>query len=273
MFKLRKKTSVLNLRVTRKKNTGKILRFSAKGRSSKFIFIVIVAVILFAAGWFLNLYIHSSPYFNVRKVVISNYYFYSKEDIIAASKIKSGQNIFLVKLGEIAKNIESLPNVAFVKVGRQIPKTLYIKVYEREMIAQIESGRFYPVDEKGVILEPIMNTCKKDLPVIKGLSVSGFIPGQQVKNPDAEIALRLILCTLDVEVRPYVSPESVDVSDAKEVRMLIDPEIITRFQKRNFDHKIDKNIGRLVKIIKDYERKNERIKKYIDLRFDRVPVL
>ncbi|MDD5645168.1 MAG: FtsQ-type POTRA domain-containing protein [bacterium] len=272
MFGSRKKNyKILDIQSAGRKKIRRTLSSNIKGPAPVLIIFPLLLFVITGVVLFFKSYIMTEAYFNIRKVVISNNHFYSKKDIIEAADIKNGQNIFSVELKEIAGNIESLPNIAAARVTRRIPDTVFVKVYEREAVAQVESGRFYLVDEEGFVLEPVYNVRKDDIPVIKGREIAGLVPGSKINDPQICTAIKLISHTLDVMVRAYVNPRDVDISDDTEIRMVINKGVVTRFQRKNFDQNMEKLVNRLVKIVQDSVQKNKTVES-IDMRFDRVPV-
>ncbi len=262
---------ILDIQSGGRKKLGRTLASNVKGPVPFLIVIPLAMFVITGIALFFKTYIRAETYFNIRKVVISNNHFYSKKDIIEAADISNGQNIFSVGLKDISGNIELLPNIAAARVTRRIPDTIFVKVYEREAVAQVESGRFYLVDEEGIVLEPVYNIKKEDLPVIKGYEVTGLAPGSKITDHQIKLALKLIAYTLDVMVRAYVNPRDVDISDEMEVRMIINQGTVARFQRKDFDQNMERLVNRLVKIVQDSIQKNKTVES-IDMRFDRVPV-
>lgn len=272
MFGRKKRNyKILDIQSGSRRKIGRTLASNVKGPTPFLIIMPLALFVIAGIVLFFKSYIRTETYFNIRKVVISNNHFYSKKDIIEAADISSGQNIFSVGLKDISDNIESLPNVAAACVTRRVPDTILVKIYEREAVAQVESGRFYLVDEEGVVIEPVYNIRKEDLPVIRGYEIAGLAPGTRITDPQVKLAVKLIAYTLDVMVRAYVNPRDVDISDDTEIRMIINQGAVARFQRKDFDQNMEKLVNRLVKIVQDSIQRNKTVES-IDMRFDRVPV-
>lgn len=74
-----------------------------------------------------------------------------------------GQNIFLVDVGGLTTQIESLPMVDSVNISKQLPNLLIINVVERTpvLLWQTPKGT-YSVDNKGMVIAPASDTSGAD---------------------------------------------------------------------------------------------------------------
>ena len=112
--------------------------------------LVIFTIIL---GIFLGL-LFFLPVFNVTEINVTNNKKTSRTDIIDASGIQVGNNIFRI-VGPITKGkIETLPYVKSAEVIKMYPSTINISVEEREIkyILSIDNSYLY-IDDQGYILE------------------------------------------------------------------------------------------------------------------------
>lgn len=119
----------------------------------------------------------------------------SGAEILAASGLQLGDNIFAVDLREVQRRIEQHPWVKRAVVTRRPPDRLAIEIAERRRIAWIHLGEIYGIDAEGVLLpgepRPGEATREFNLPVITGLNWSGSPPS--VGTAIADSALGMVL--------------------------------------------------------------------------------
>ena len=80
----------------------------------------------------------ATVFFRVEAVTISGNLRYSQEEILAASGIKMGDNLYGLNKVKIDRNIRtSLPYIGDLTIDRALPSTIVIKVTEWEAVAQL----------------------------------------------------------------------------------------------------------------------------------------
>lgn len=160
-------------------------------------------------------------------------------DILEASGLQVGDNIFAVDLEAVEERIEELAWVKRALVRRQPPDRLAIDIVERRRVAWIDLGEIYGVDAGGVLLpgEPMVRESYRDLdlPVIGGLQcavdslhLGAVVPDstllllldwwQQASAADAEFCM-------NVSEIKYLAPDGLQlrlVGDGLEVRLPAD---------------------------------------------------
>ena len=95
---------------------------------------------------FVVLIVAFSLFFNVADIRVSGNERYSDEEIVAASKLEEGDNLYLFnKYGKIETMFDALPYLSKVQIRREMPDTIVITVEETE-------ARFELITEKGVLL-------------------------------------------------------------------------------------------------------------------------
>lgn len=112
------------------------------------------------------------------------------DDILAASGLAVGDNIFSVDLNAVALRLDSLVWVKRARIERKPPDRLAITVLERQRFAWIElDGRIFGIDAEGVLLPaarlPREQREDLDLPVLRrdassahALDSPAAMPGQ-----------------------------------------------------------------------------------------------
>ncbi|WMM23354.1 FtsQ-type POTRA domain-containing protein [Tissierella sp. MB52-C2] len=145
----------------------KLSRVEKKMRRRRFFFRFLLLIILIVSMSVLAL---NSDFFAINNIKVTGNSKLTKDNIISASSIKLGENIFKIstKLGN--ENLEKLSYVKDVKIKRKFPREIIINITERKEIIQIkEISSFILVDIEGYILD-IVDTENDKLPQLRGLN-------------------------------------------------------------------------------------------------------
>lgn len=126
--------------------TRKVVR-RRKGRAYRLIsFIIIVAVILFAIGFF----------FRIEEITVEGSTRYTDMQIIEASGIETGKSLYgLNKFTAIDRIKQNFSYIEEVTIRRRIPDTIVVTVTERKPVAVISTGgTYWLIDSGAKLLEP-----------------------------------------------------------------------------------------------------------------------
>ena len=112
-------------------------------------------------------------FFRVDEVLISGNQRYTAEEIILASGVEQGENLFALNKNEIAgKILRGLPYVVTVAPRRSLPDTLVIEVTECSAVAYIRyEGADWLLNSGGKLLERVAAGGGADTVEITGLTV------------------------------------------------------------------------------------------------------
>jgi cell division protein FtsQ len=173
---------------------------------------VMLAVVLVwqTSAWVMNRMVYRNPAFAIESVEVFTDGVIAPDQLRREAKVKPGENLFALDLARVKRNLEMMPMVATVSVERILPKTLCIRVTEREPVAQVnvlrprpngglESAVFH-LDAEGYVMQPLdprqrtapLVPTNDVLPVLNGLKPTDVQPGRSVRTPEALAALRLI---------------------------------------------------------------------------------
>lgn len=182
----------------------------------------------------------ATVFFRVETVTVTGNQRYTQEEIVAASGIRTGDNLYALNKVRISRNIRTtLPYVGELSINRSLPSTIYITVTEWEAVAQITapdpaqaaaaqagaagdgSGAPSPVaakepwliSVKGKLLEPAPADSKA-IPV-SGLTFLAPEAGDMLKVPEEEkLRLEALTALLEAlegsEMRGQVSAVRLD---------------------------------------------------------------
>ena len=112
-----------NRRSPRKRRSGRVLSFS--------LILVIVGVILASVTMF----------FKTNQIVVTGVQKHTEEEVISASGLSLGENLFAVNEFEVERRIkEAFPYVGDVEIRRRLPDTFLLNVTERIPVAYFDLG-------------------------------------------------------------------------------------------------------------------------------------
>ena len=94
--------------------------------------------------WALDEFVYRNPTFAVRQVDIKTDGVISIDQLRRWSGIRPGENLFALDLSRVKRDLELVPLIQSVSVERILPRTLRIRVTERQPIAQVNVPRPRP---------------------------------------------------------------------------------------------------------------------------------
>jgi cell division protein FtsQ len=161
-----------------------------------------------------------NPEYNLTEVDIHTDGELTREQIIAATNIHEGGNIFAINLSEARKALVALPQVERADIERIMPNKISIDISERKPVAWVtgkddadpsaDPGAFL-IDRNGILMRVKTQVPEYyHLPVICGLEVDNYEEGNTVDLPEVAAALELIRLTGENPARYQV--RSIDVS-------------------------------------------------------------
>ena len=130
-------------------------------------FLIIVAIIF-----------TMSVFFKVENIEVSGNSKYSKEEIISASGIHTGDNLFFInRIGAGSRVVVKLPYVDSVKITRSLPNSVTITVEESKAAACIQSGdELWSISSTGKFLSRLTEKDARLLPKVTGVTASDAPP-------------------------------------------------------------------------------------------------
>ncbi|MFH1138915.1 MAG: FtsQ-type POTRA domain-containing protein [Pseudomonadota bacterium] len=154
--------------------------------SGVFLFILLGGIslaLILGYQWAVN-----SPYFMVRKVVLSGLTRVDRDQVLAAAGLDKPVNTLSLRLNQMAAKLQDLPWVQEVNVSRKLPDAIVIKVKERRPETLISLGALYYLDKDGRPFKKVDPSEKPELPIITGFDREDFIkPADSVRRDLGEI--------------------------------------------------------------------------------------
>ena len=146
-----------------------------------------------------------------------------RDQILKATEIREGENIFRVNLAQVRDRLQLLPQVDEVQVLRKLPGEIDIRITERKPIAWITSDKqisdpfasdvAFLVDARGVLMkEKKLLPEYLGLPLITGCTSESLEPGKTVESFEAKAALELLRLSMGSFMQTRFQIREIDIS-------------------------------------------------------------
>lgn len=179
------------------------------------VFICIVAVITLAV-------LSLTVFFPVEKITVeAKNSVYTSEQIIKASGIKKGENLWMTGFNAEEKIPTLLPFVAKVEVKRKFPSSIIIKTTPAKAVYTLSfKNDYYVCDDEYKVLE-VKKECDEKLVLISGAEVSETKAGNKITFTDEkkQEVLKKIFSFLAEKNIKY---NSVDITQLMEMTVMVE---------------------------------------------------
>jgi cell division protein FtsQ len=160
-----------------------------------------------------------SVFFKISRIDVAGAESYSAEEIIEASGIEVGENLFFVdRFGAASRIFVELPYIDSVTVTRQLPNHILITVSESKAAACVTyDGGLYAVNHNGKVISAVDESEAEGLIRVTGIEVAEPKPGAQLEADKADAGKLETLVALMQEMfgRSMLSDvQDIDLSDA-----------------------------------------------------------
>lgn len=233
-------------RKTRNRRLGRIHVLDVKLRSSKvraartrliaiatgvsFATVFGLYVLWRAGEWALNALVYENRTFAINEVDVQTDGVISLDQLRRWSGIKSGENLLALDLARVKRDLELVPMVQTASIERILPRTVRIRVLEREPVAQVnvlrprEGGGIevmvFLLDATAHVMLPLdprqralpLYQAGETLPVIAGINANELQPGRRVESPQVRAALELIAEFERSRMAGFVELKRIDVA-------------------------------------------------------------
>ena len=159
--------------------------------------------------WMLNRFVYQNQAYALQTLDVQTDGVIAPEQIRRWTGVRPGDNLFVIELTQIKRDLELMPAIQRVAVERFLPGTLRIQVQEREPVAQINTTvvrggagpqtAVFLLDAEGYVMLPLEArqravpvTAAEQYPVITGVNPAELVPGRRVESAQVHAALRLI---------------------------------------------------------------------------------
>ena len=196
---------------------------------SRKLYYLMLLVFIFAAGAALSM----TVFFQIEGIEVVGFDRYNRDHIIEVSGIEPGDNLLRLNVSQIEQDIiYAFPYIASVHVRRRFPPRVELVVaeYDPEIVIS-ENGELALITLQGKILDRGQRvTPPEGIPVVSGLRLESYRPGQILSSPDNPhnreriVMLRYLFdAAQSVDFLPITN---VDVSDRLNMRILHEDRLV-----------------------------------------------
>ncbi len=143
-----------------------------------FSFLVILAAVVAAM----------TVFFKISDIKITGQTRYSEEEILEASGIETGTNMFMInKFASINRMFSKLYYLDEVRVRRRLPDTVEIIVSDTEPVTSIRiADEYWLMDKRCKLLETVDEQKAKEFGILEGLEVKNASAGKIIESDDQD---------------------------------------------------------------------------------------
>ncbi len=168
-----------------------------------------------------------TPVFNIRCVYVTGNEMLADEDVIKASKIQAGDNLFLTNTKKAKENVKKLGYVDSVEINRKFFADIEIKVKECTETAYISfAGNYIGIDDDAKVISITKSSkLKPKKTVITGYAIKNAAKGSFADSKD-ELkgkALKSILNSLK-EGKLISKTKKIDMSDINKIKFVLNSD-------------------------------------------------
>lgn len=158
--------------------------------------------------------------FKCEKIEVSGSSRYKESDIVSASRLSYGENIFMADKDSASKNIEAkYPYIEDAEISVGIPNKIIINIKEAAPEYYIQSGsRYYIISKDSKILEEVIRR-ELDIPTISGCKLKNPKPGQTLNVENEKILTVLNDIANSMESNGVTGIKEIDLSDMANIQL------------------------------------------------------
>ena len=204
----------------------------------------------------LNAFVYENADFAIQRVDVQTDGVIVPEQLRRWAGVKPGANLIALDLAAVKRNLELVSLIDSVSVERVLPRTLKIRVTERDPIAQVNVPRaagangivvsVFQLDAAGMVMQPLdprlstvsLAQMNSQLPVIAGVNAFQMQPGRRMELPQVQAALQLIEAFAKSPMAGLVDLRRVDISAPGVVVATTGQGSVLTFGLDNFDQQL-----------------------------------
>ena len=211
----------------------------------------------------------TAPPFAVASIEVAGQSQISANEVIEASGLAPGQNLFRLDARRAVAGIEALPLVRRAELVRAFPNRVTLQVEERRPFILVHAGGLhwpagglYWVDEQGVPLGPETRAVTLDAPVVSGVGADEVAAAGRTPSERVAAGVALIRTLLRAQSSLLREISEVDVSRPEGPVLYMLDGVEVRLGSEDWDDRL----GRLGGVLAQLRASGQRATS-IDLRF------
>ena len=105
--------------------------------------------------------------------------------VMRSAGLAIGEDLFSLDLSRARQALLLDPRVASAEVSRRWPRSVHVRIVEREPVLLVDHGAPWEMDSAGVLLPPLEAGVVADVPLLVGPRFAGLRGGVQVHRSEA----------------------------------------------------------------------------------------
>ena len=172
---------------------------------------IMLMMVALTAGVVLSL----TVFFKIGEVTVTGSNRYPRNEIIQATHVEIGDNLFRVKPQDIKDTlVDNYPYIESVAVRKAFPPAIHLTLTEATPMANIAYADYYVlISDQGRVLENSLLAPVSDVPVVVGVPIIQAIPGELMDKELWENVQMLQYVTQAMANTEFTGVENIDLSD------------------------------------------------------------
>jgi len=201
---------LLNVKLRSSQTRAARFRLAGLGLSISFSLVLVLFVLWRGGEWVLDRLVYENDAFAILKIEVLTDGVIAPEHLRRWASVKVGQNLLALDLARVKRDLELVPLIQTAAIERVLPRTLRLRITEREPVAQVLAMQaagaggyeqvIYHLDETGFVMLPLDPRFRAapavvqidTLPTISGVGTRDLRPGRRVDSLQVRAALELI---------------------------------------------------------------------------------
>ena len=223
------KLSSSQVRAGRMKVAGVVLTVA-------FVALFVVVGVWRGGRWLLDRFIYENDAFAIQQIEVQTDGIIGAETLRRFALVKPGANLLALDLNRVKRDLELVPWIQSAAVERVLPRTLHLRITEREPVAQVRLHQraangadeevIFQLDENAFIMRPLEASFRaapvsspEQLPRILGVSAGDLRTGRRIESAQLQGALRLLMDYDQSPMAGLAEIESIDISTPEILRV------------------------------------------------------
>jgi cell division protein FtsQ len=173
-------------------------------------FAMAISAAVLLGGWELARLASAAPVFTVREIRFHGLVHATEQELLAASHLARGANLFALDLSAATRAMSANPWVASARLSRHFPGTVEVEIVEHRPSAQVQLGALYLVDDLGRAFKRVAPGDPADLPLITGILREEWAKDRAAAQIRLYQALQLVDAWREEGIAPALTQVRVD---------------------------------------------------------------
>ena len=191
--------------------------------------------------------VYENPRFAITQVVVENDGGLTAQQVMGLAGVAVGQNILLLDLAQVQRNLEAVPIIRCVEVRRVMPAKLFIRINERIAVARLKAADAQLfIDRAGMVMTPlrlrdgtvVQPQAPGALPVLTGFLPADVRVGKQVQTEQVYRALELLDKVQQAAAGSMMEIATVDISKPRHLTLTTKQNTQVKFDVTGFQQQM-----------------------------------